>query len=329
MPTPCLFGLLAGWLLLAPALSAAEYEQRHGSAVVRLQGVQVEDGRITARLADEIVLTMTVEGDHPLVFDKSDKEIQEEQIRALEATGAWLRCEGQTERTPTADGRERWRLTLRLDPLRNGEVNVQPLPLSYTEGPGKRPHRIEWQPMPLTITTEIVQPDLKELRDIPPPEELPPVRPWWLPWLAGLVVVLASAALVLGGWELKRRLTRPEPPPAPHQWALSEMERIEALGLPAAGQAERYHTLLSDVLRRYFELRYRLPASHQTTAEFLAAARSLPGLTAAQQEQLRQFLERCDLAKFARAEPTLEECQAAASLARALVEQTTAAADGE
>jgi hypothetical protein len=80
-------------------------------------------------------------------------------------------------------------------------------------------------------------------------------------------------------------------------------------------------------MRRYLELRFRLPASHQTTPEFLTTLSGANLLDPAQQRILRDFLERCDLAKFARAGYSPLECQAAARMARDLVEQT--AGNGE
>src|SRR5262249_20238867 len=97
--------------------------------------------------------------------------------------------------------------------------------------------------------------------------------------------------------------------------------------LTIPGAAERYHTLLSDVVRGYLEKRFEVLASRQTTPEFLEAMRGSPQLTAPQQDLLREFLRRCDLAKFARANPSPEECRAAAAMARDFVEQTAAVAE--
>ena len=61
---------------------------------------------------------------------------------------------------------------------------------------------------------------------------------------------------------------------------------------------------MSGVLRHYLEKRFGLPATEQTTTEFLDGLRRSTLLTAEQQEALRAFLGQCDLAKFARAEFT-------------------------
>src|SRR5262249_36005948 len=104
--------------------------------------------------------------------------------------------------------------------------------------------------------------------------------------------------------------------------AIRELSRLESMGLPQHGQAERFHTLLSDTVRRYLELRFQLRAPRQTTAEFLDAMRNSPQLDSGQRNLLRDFLERCDLAKFARAEYSTDECRNTADMARLFVDQT-------
>ena len=130
---------------------------------------------------------------------------------------------------------------------------------------------------------------------------------------------MALTGLALGAWRWKRRPPPAVPEPLPHEWALRELERIDALDLPGGQEVERYHTLISDVLRRYLELRFGLHAPEQTTPEFLAGLQKSAVLAVAQHEQLRHFLERCDLAKFARAEFSVSDCRAVATLARELI----------
>jgi hypothetical protein len=169
--------------------------------------------------------------------------------------------------------------------------------------------------------------DLSELRDITGLEKLPEPPPSvpWLAWvgLVGGVLLVASAI-----WWWLRRRARPAPIVPPERWALTELDRLQGLDLFAAGEVERFHTLLSGVLRRYLEMRFQLPAAHQTTPEFLQSVPTSGRLSAAQQTLLQSFLHQCDLAKFARAGYSPEECQAAARMAREFVEQTADASSG-
>jgi hypothetical protein len=165
--------------------------------------------------------------------------------------------------------------------------------------------------------------DLGKLRDITGVEQVPepPPEPPWPVWLWLVPAWLLAGGLPVWLW---RRRRREAPPPPADQWALAEIKRIEGLRLSGNGDVERYHTLLSDVVRRYLELRFQLPASQQTTPEFLQATAASGLLAPEQQALLGGFLERCDLAKFARAGFSADECRQAAETARTFVQETAA-----
>ena len=165
--------------------------------------------------------------------------------------------------------------------------------------------------------------DPSQLRDITGIEETgrPSSPTRWPRWLGAALVVLGGVGAA--AWT-KSRLSRRRPDPLPHLRALADLDRIEQMQLPARGEIDRFHALIADVVRRHLELCFRLQALRQTTAEFLEAfSRSAP-LSPAQHNLLHHLLERCDLAKFARATFSPEECAEAISMARALVTQTEA-----
>jgi hypothetical protein len=313
--------------LLHPTASrAADYEQKQGDAVLRIvHAHKVEEGQVESALSNvKLDLILTVEGRAPLKVGAGDDQAVNAQVAALVAPPPGLDCKavGPVSRTALGD-RERWQVTLHLNPRKDGKVELRPAPLEYTEGSDAVKHHVEWQPIPLVITSELASLDpAKELRPITPPEDVPAPPSWarWLPWIG---IGVALAGLVAGGWGLRRRFSTPPRPLTPHEWAARELDRLEALRLAEAGDPERYHTLLSDVVRVYLERRFSLPASQQTTAEFLETMRRSPQLTPDQQGLLRDFLQRCDMAKFARAAPPPEECRAVAGMARTFVEQTT------
>lgn len=162
--------------------------------------------------------------------------------------------------------------------------------------------------------------DLVSLRDITGIETVPSAP---LPrWPAVLAVALASlAALGVAGWKLSRRRAS-SPALPPDLWALKELERVEALRLAELGKVEQFHTLVADVIRCYLEVRFNLRAPRQTTREFLTALHGSGILPDGEQTPLRELLERCDLAKFAQAESTVDECRAVLASAREFVQNT-------
>jgi hypothetical protein len=145
----------------------------------------------------------------------------------------------------------------------------------------------------------------------------------WLMWAGGGLIVLAMA---VGAWELRRRVTGERTPTiAPERWAAKQLSKIQKMDWTGDGDGIKHHALVADVLRRYMELRYRLKAPGKTTAEFLDGLRQGGHLTSPQFAGLRDALERCDLAKFARVSPTREECLELDRNAQTLVAQTARA----
>jgi hypothetical protein len=164
--------------------------------------------------------------------------------------------------------------------------------------------------------------DEGELRDITGIEQVPeePTSELW-PLAAALVGPLVVGLLATWLWRRRRKFVVPAV--APERWALAELERLGSRRLAEQGQVEQFHTLLSGIVRRYLELRFQIPASRQTTPEFLVHLADSAILSPEQQVPLRAFLERCDLAKFAQAGFSTEECTASAQAAADLVAQTT------
>ena len=161
-----------------------------------------------------------------------------------------------------------------------------------------------------------------ELKDITGIEEAvrPPARAWW-PYTLGLAAVL-TMSLFLVGWRYYRR--QPDKPELrPSSWALAELDRIESLARSAGqDQLEPYPAMLSEVIRVYLERRFQLRAPRQTTPEFLSEVKDSTFLKADHRQLLKDFLEGCDLAKFAHVQFSLEECRALAQSARKFVEET-------
>ena len=64
---------------------------------------------------------------------------------------------------------------------------------------------------------------------------------------------------------------------------------------------------VSDILRRYVTEQYQLPFTRQTSVEFLNALAGTTTFSSDEQSLLGDFLNRCDLIKFARYEATRED----------------------
>ena len=169
--------------------------------------------------------------------------------------------------------------------------------------------------------------DRVEIKDIRPPLAMAPDRVRQF-LISGLVLLLATAVICGFIYRQKtRRKNLPVPAPLrPEKIALQELDRLLAEDLLARGEIKIFHMRISDILRRYIENRFGLQAPERTTEEFLVAlslGKSSENVVLAQHKALlAEFLNQCDLVKFARHEPTLAESEKTVVICRDFVEKT-------
>ena len=156
-----------------------------------------------------------------------------------------------------------------------------------------------------------------DIRDIKPPVEI--ASGWeWLWWtLAGLV--LAAILFALWKWRQKRRAQVPIIPPVP-AYIRAKRKLQEALALIA--YPKPFVIAVSDAARNYLEERFEFHAPERTTEEFLHELKGTNRLTPDQKESLGDFLQCCDLVKFAKYEPSEPELRDLHDSALRLVEET-------
>jgi hypothetical protein len=271
--------------------------QGKASILVRNPG----DDPLKVKLSQTLTIVMRVDGTAPLDVQFSQK---------TSSTPAWqLEAIGLPKTTVKGGpGRIRWEQTFTATPL--GDTGLQPLPLPAVQITENKdpPQQVKWAPLPLIVVTRVARADISEARDLAPIEELPRPQstapPLWLWISAGLGVCLVSASV----WIVLRRRPQPALQPTAGELALKEFAGLRALPLLSPADIDRWHTRLSDVLRRYLEKHFDLPATRQTTPEFFASCTRSHPLTDDQRELLTKILQRCDEAKFAAALPEAREC---------------------
>jgi hypothetical protein len=156
-----------------------------------------------------------------------------------------------------------------------------------------------------------------DIRDIKSPVEIP--SGWeWLWWTLGALAV-AALLFALWRWWQKRKADIPVVPPVPaHVHAKEMLEKALVL----ITHPKPFCTLVSDTIRTYLEERFNFRAPERTTEEFLHELKGTDLLSAEQKEKLGEFLERCDLVKFAKYEPVELELRDLHGSALRLVEET-------
>ncbi len=229
--------------------------------------------------------------------------------RLADATGAWKPA-WQASAWTAEDGMAVVEEILRLQQVKPGTAPLPDVKVRFRERDTTEWQEVEW----LHI--------LRQPRDVPPPPA-PPSPTAGRGWLAAIGAGLGAVVLLAGGWGLRRRRALPPPPLPLGQRTLRELEQLEQEALPGC-DGSALHARLADAVRRYLAERFGLRALEQTTAEFLQAAQAVPQLAGTRLDLLRDFLGRCDLAKFARTGVSLEDCRQTARLARAFIEEVEA-----
>lgn len=160
-------------------------------------------------------------------------------------------------------------------------------------------------------------PGTNALRDIKPPVEIP--SGWaWVGWIAIGLIVAGLAYCAWRHWQKKRQEVPAVPVVPAHVRAKQKLTEAMAL----IGRPKEFCILVSDTLRWYLEERFDFHAPERTTEEFLVELRDTDLLTRDQKDSLVEFLNRCDLVKFARYEPGEAELRDLHAAAVRLVEET-------
>src|SRR5438876_4228904 len=143
----------------------------------------------------------------------------------------------------------------------------------------------------------------EEFHDIAPPVDYSLIPPW-------LVFVIAFVGLSLLGlvvWLFAKRRKPPLPPKLPREIALEELDRISR-------EIEKmspyqFSIRVSDILRKYVTQQYGLPATRQTSIEFLTAVAQASPFSTDEKSLLEDCLSRCELIKFARIDATISDSE--------------------
>jgi hypothetical protein len=166
-------------------------------------------------------------------------------------------------------------------------------------------------------TASLLATNANDIRDIKPPVEIP--SGWeWLWWTLGGLAIAAIAFWLWRYWRKRRAQVLVVPPVPAHVRARQKLQ--DALALIA--QPKPFCILVSDTVRSYLEERFEFHAPERTTEEFLHELQGTNLLLPDQKSSLGEFLQCCDLVKFAKYEPREPELRNLHDSALRLVEET-------
>jgi hypothetical protein len=216
-----------------------------------------------------------------------------------------------------------------LEPYLSGTYTIPAMTVTYRDRKNDTPAtQLVTEKIEVAVTS-LLPPDTGqvEIKDIKPPLSLP-ANTMQQALVAGLVLFLALLALTgfIYWRKTAEKKERTIVQPRPEDIAQQELERLLAEDLLARGEIKNFHMRISDILRRYIENRFGLRAPERTTEEFLVALARAESpehaLLGKHKALLTDFLNQCDLVKFARHEPTLAESEKTVVICREFVEKT-------
>ena len=200
----------------------------------------------------------------------------------------------------------------KLIPFLSGEYHIPSMKVLFwkkqqKEGEDKK-HEVESEELTIQVNSLLPE-DMADLtiKEIVPPMSMPnPVSPW-------LYGILLFVLLVLGGgyyiWRKQQQKPQVEFKRPAHEIAYDALEQLIKEDLIEKKEIKTFYVRLSNILRYYIEQRFALRAPESTTEEFLNHLRHTDVLNNTLKGLLKNFLQHCDMVKFAKHQPDNEEIQ--------------------
>ena len=158
-----------------------------------------------------------------------------------------------------------------------------------------------------------------DIRDIRGPVSIP--NPW-LPYLivAGVAAALALIALSVFLFRRYRKRRPMAPVISPYDQALNDLRATRSL--MADGRDKEFSIAVSAAVRYFLERQFSIPAPESTTEEFLIRIHDHDLMKGKLSDTFCEFLQQCDLAKFAQQAFGLHGMKALYGKAEVLIEET-------
>ncbi|MGH7450678.1 MAG: hypothetical protein ACRENG_05000, partial [bacterium] len=223
-----------------------------------------------------------------------------------------------------AKGRVVEEIAYTISTFDTGRFVIPPLAIEYQTPPDSIWHQLQTEKLEIYVASTLPS-EAGDIRDIKSPWELP--RDWKLIIRIGLIVlaILLLAAAGFYYWRKKQGKgilpERKELPRPAHEVALEALRKLRESDLLATGQIKAFYIELSEIVRRYIEGRYFVPALELTTGELMDDLKQVT-LESEARNLLRGLLEMSDLVKFAKYAPANEEHERALQLVESFVETT-------
>jgi len=203
------------------------------------------------------------------------------------------------------------------------DITIDGIPVGYRIGKDTTQQTVLTNPINFSVYTLEVKPD-EEIKDVKEPIKIPID---WLSILIYLVIILTAAGLAYFLYKrykkkYKKEIIEENIPRVPsYITALNSLHQLEEEKLWQKGMVKEYHSRITEIIRRYFEDRFYLPALELTTSEALSRLRERHD-TVSILQTTEEFLTNADLVKFAKYNPVPDLNEEMMKQAYTIVERT-------
>ena len=193
---------------------------------------------------------------------------------------------------------------IRLTCFDSGFYTIPPIRFYYRNLPDTTTRFEQTEIQILTVHTVAVDTTLA-IKPIKAPFRVSISLMEYLPWILGGLLFLAITGFLIY-YLMKRKkgepvfVLKPRIKYLPHEQALIDIESLRAKKLWQAGRVKEYHTELTEILRKYFEDKFHVPAMESTSAEILQNLEDITGISSGTRNKLAGILTLADLVKFAK-----------------------------
>jgi len=278
--------------------------------------VHVRVDKAKATIAETILLELeaTVEEGFEVIMPKVDKVLENFGIVDWNNPGNKLDKNNNIRST----------YRYRIEPFLSGTYALPAFTFEFHDvgGPEDNRHELTTEPIDIEVTSLLgeqrAELKIAGIEGVVNVSAEPSYRWIWL-----LVLVGIAASIIF--WFHRRgrqvrelvRIFKPA-----HEIAYDRLRILIEQDLVKAGKIKEFYECISDILRHYIEHRFNLRAPERTTEEFLVelTPANVPGKP--DRERLAEFLQHCDLVKFARYNPTAGQIQKTFDLVKDFIKTT-------
>lgn len=210
----------------------------------------------------------------------------------------------------------------------SSDVTVPPVPVYYEAKGDSTESSVNTNQVYFTVRP--VKVDTKEdIKDVKEPLRIPLDWKWIAFWIIIASLILATGYYFFRRYQKRKAAYIPEKvviKVPSHITALNALKVLREKQLWQKGMVKEYHSEITEIIRKYFEERFELPALEMTSGESIEELRLRRG-TKMIIEDTRDFLGNADLVKFAKYQPLASVNEEMMRQAESIVNKTKSYAE--